>query len=231
MNIGDTVSLADKRDGKVYPVSKLADEKCWMTADLKLGNPSGTLTLTHEDTNLGTADSGDYTLPAQNTGTWCQSYSGSCFRQNNWIVSTNAEESYIYNWYTATGGPTSNIGYNTTNPSGDICPKGWQLPSGGSSSDFRNLDVAMGGTGTNRTDAAARDRFMNSYTAAPVKMNYTGYRSGGSTDSTTTAAFYLSRTVVDSDYAYYLYFSSSGNLSPQYYTSKYFGFAMRCVAK
>ena len=233
-NIGDTAELKDIRvvNGEIageetYSVAKLADGKCWMTEDLK----AGAGTYNHTTTNLGTVSASDYTIPAQNTGTWCATNDAACYQNSNWIISTNSAGSYLYNYYTATGGPTSNIGYDATQPTGDICPAGWQLPSGGSGGDFANLDIAMGGTGANRTDTTARDRFMTGYTTAPVNMNYTGFRYGSSTGYATTDAYYWSRTVLNSLNAYYLGFNSSGDLGFQTHNFKNFGLAIRCVAK
>ena len=47
-----SIQMVDKRDGKVYWVTKLADGNCWMTQNLDLDLSTST-TLTHADTDLG----------------------------------------------------------------------------------------------------------------------------------------------------------------------------------
>ena len=63
--IGAQLQVLDKRDGKLYWISKLADQKCWMTQNLELdlnstavaGSPNA---LTSENTNLKTYGSNGY---------------------------------------------------------------------------------------------------------------------------------------------------------------------------
>ncbi|MBR0465206.1 InlB B-repeat-containing protein [Candidatus Saccharibacteria bacterium] len=60
---GTQYTLTDKRDGKTYTVSKLADNKCWMTQNLDLDiGGEGTAMLTSENTNLTTSGSGAYVV-------------------------------------------------------------------------------------------------------------------------------------------------------------------------
>ena len=65
---GDQLQLIDIRDNKVYWVSKLADDKCWMTQNLDLDLDSN-VTLTHADTDLGWGSVID------TTATWTPRYS------------------------------------------------------------------------------------------------------------------------------------------------------------
>lgn len=58
---GTQYTLTDKRDGKTYTVSKLADNKCWMTQNLDLDiGGADTAPLTSENTNINTSGSGAY---------------------------------------------------------------------------------------------------------------------------------------------------------------------------
>ncbi|MBQ3305874.1 hypothetical protein IJH02_00325, partial [Candidatus Saccharibacteria bacterium] len=107
-----------------------------------------------------------------------------------------------------------------------ICPKGWKLPTGGSGGNFANLDIAYGGSGSNRIDADQRNKFM----AAPLNFNYTGYRYGGSVSYPSGDASYWSSTANSEVRAYDLSFGSDGIFFPQSSDSKYDGFAVRCVA-
>ncbi|MBR0416074.1 hypothetical protein IJI64_02860, partial [Candidatus Saccharibacteria bacterium] len=44
--------LSDIRDGETYTVRKLADGHCWMTENLRLGDPTKEITLTPADSNV-----------------------------------------------------------------------------------------------------------------------------------------------------------------------------------
>lgn len=50
-------TLTDSRGGTVrtYEVAKLADGKCWMLTNLKLGSTTGTITLTAQDSNVASS--------------------------------------------------------------------------------------------------------------------------------------------------------------------------------
>lgn len=66
---GTQYTLTDKRDGKTYTVSKLADGKCWMTQNLDLDiGGANTAPLTSENTNLTTSGSGAYAVGYRNVG-------------------------------------------------------------------------------------------------------------------------------------------------------------------
>ena len=99
MTTGTQYTLTDKRDSKEYKISKLADDKVWMTQNLDLDLDSGT-TYTNLDTDLGyNTSTGQYTTaawtPSRSTyatstnnihewcagGTWDSQY-GAC-EQNN----------------------------------------------------------------------------------------------------------------------------------------------------
>jgi hypothetical protein len=58
------LTLADNRgatpaDYRTYRIAKLADNKCWMLDNLKLGSTTGTTTLTPSDSNI----TSNFTLP------------------------------------------------------------------------------------------------------------------------------------------------------------------------
>lgn len=62
-NESAVIGLTDSRGGttRTYQVAKLADDKCWMLDNLKLGSTTGVINLTSSDTNLTTKTS--FTLP------------------------------------------------------------------------------------------------------------------------------------------------------------------------
>ncbi|MBQ3306459.1 hypothetical protein IJH02_03465 [Candidatus Saccharibacteria bacterium] len=206
---------------KTYTVRKLADGNCWMTEDLKLGGNSA-VTLTSSETDL--AQGTTYTLPVENTGTWCDTDSAACDNQSLWIK-TGVPNGYLYNWYTATAG-TGTYELTSDNAAGSICPKGWKLPTGGSGGQFATLDVAYGGSGENRSDVS----WVAKFTADPLSFNYTGYVDG-TVSSTVNRASYWSRTANTTEInAFRFDFRIGGNFILQFSSSKFTGYAIRCLA-
>ena len=194
-----------------------------MTEDLKLGGDSA-VTLTSDETNL--AQGASYTLPAENTGTWCTDQTAACYNQSL-MLKTGVPNGYLYNWYAATAGTGvygTSAGVNAT---ASICPKGWKLPTGGSGGNFANLDIAYGGSGSSRTGDTSQ---VTKFLASPLNFNYTGYRYGGSVYNPSDGAYYWSSTANSEVYAYYLSFNSDGVFFPQDNYYRYHGFAVRCVA-
>ncbi|MBQ6313818.1 hypothetical protein IJI29_03140 [Candidatus Saccharibacteria bacterium] len=166
MNIGDVTALTDTRDNNTYAVAKLADGKCWMIENLRLGGEEA-MTLTSSDSNIASGSS--FTLSASQdptTNAWCNDDSADCIDQS--MLSSNNTTNTIanmtspmldpdeskgiysmgnyYNWYSATAG-TGTGSMLSGNATGSICPAGWHLPTGYTNGEFSALDVAMGGTG------------------------------------------------------------------------------------
>ncbi len=249
-----TVYLRDARDDTVYAVKKLADGKCWMTENLILGHDKG-YALTNEYTNIQSTDTATYYLPqagyrgALNSSSTSGSATFDSSNDNQAQVQYRAQGSSgdqsssgtlgqstgYYNFYAATLGCSY---YQDGLSSGqcasgyiqkDICPKGWQLPVGGNSTStnqFSLLDIAMGGTGANRNDATARDRFLNQ-----ASFLYSGYYNSSQLYGVGSYGYWWSSTVSNTNYSYSLGLSSGGNVNPQDGSGKYYGFAVRCVAQ
>ena len=222
-----TVKLVDDRtDGTAktkysYTVKKLADGNCWMTENLKLTN----VTISNADSNLPSGKT--VTIPASSTANWCTTNSTACDNQLMTLDATDtsisgqssAQPSYgvYYNWYTATATYGT---YETAsgNVSYDICPKGWKLPTGGSSGEFQSLYSKY-----NTSD------LMTKATGGPAFV-LSGYRDGSSTRNQGSDGNYWSSTANNSSSAYRLGLYSS-NVSPARSGYKYYGFSVRCVAK
>jgi hypothetical protein len=88
-----------------------------------------------------------------------------------------------------------------------LCPLPWRVPT---KDDFVELN--------DNTNA-------NTLIAA---WGYGGGANGSSMNYVSSNALYWPSTENSSNYAYYLYYLS-GNVYPQNYTHKYFGFQIRCV--
>ena len=114
-------TLIDARDGNEYTVVKLADGRCWMASNLRLGGDEPVV-LTPDDSDVYE----DWTLPASNPK----------FTRDENNVAFVMDETHggYYNWYAATAGSGNDTYTNTTGRSIDyarysICPKGWKLPT------------------------------------------------------------------------------------------------------
>lgn len=169
------VSLTDSRGGttRTYKVAKLADNKCWMLDNLKLGSTTGSITLTPSDSNVAT----NFTLPQLYSGT-SSSYRSYDNPQAYGPVpgdtgSNETNYGYLYNWPAATAGETqTSMPAGSGNANNSICAKGWRLPTGGdTSSDFTTLDKAFGGTGSSANNGPSLSKWQYS---GPFKGVYSG---------------------------------------------------------
>jgi len=200
-NYVPTKTLTDTRDNNTYTVSKLADGKCWMTKNLSIAGK----TITPADSDVAS----NYTIPAS-------SISGfTSYDTSNAYVNSDGG---FYSWYTATAGTgtqsLSTNGYNTTV---SICPKGWRLPtSGNSNSDFNVL--------YNNYNSSSALR------SAPMNLTLSGYAYSSSMNDQGSGGYYWSSTVYSFSNAYSLYLNSSG-VTPSDYSTKFYGFSVRCVAR
>ena len=241
--VGDEKILKDTRDGHTYTIRKMEDNRCWMTQNLRLGTKSdGTgatmdsnLTLTPEDSDVNF----NFTIPTsavQTSGTTSWGSGVRVFNNSNkWITPTSSgnnstvntsgtppvQSQYIgnyYNWYTATAS-SSTLSSNAT---GSICPKGWKLPTGGSSSNFTGLITTALNIGNN---AAGSWTLQN----APYHFVLSGYYSGG-VNGQGSSGNWWSSTDSGSGNAYGLKLVATG-VSPQGEDSKNLGYSVRCVAR
>ena len=198
-NYVPTKTLTDTRDNNTYTVSKLADGKCWMTQNLRIINK----TITPDNSDVTT----NYTIPAS-------SISGfNSFDTSNAYVDSDGG---FYTWYTATAGTgTQSFSAQGQNTIVSICPKGWRLPTGGDSGEFKALN--------NR---------YSSYSDLMANIDFTlsGNVNSGSRRDQGSYGYYWSSTVVSGGYPYYLYLNTS-NIYPANYINKSLGFSVRCIAR
>ena len=201
----------------------MADGKVWMTENLKLTNA----TLNSSSSNLPTGAT--FSLPASSTARWCTtSNSTNCDGAANVLDATDtsisgqssAQSNYgvYYNWFAATAGEGT-YDKSSGSVSRDICPKGWRLPTVGSSGGFQGLYNA----GYNTTS------LMQKTTGGPAFV-LSGYRYGSSTDNQGSSGLYWSSTAINNNGAYSLVLNSS-SVSPAYNNRKYGGFSVRCLAQ
>ena len=199
-NYVPTVTLIDTRDNNTYTVSKLADGKCWMTQNLRIINK----TITPADSNV----TANYTIPAP-------SLSGfSSYDTSNAYVDSDGG---FYTWYTATAGTgTRSLSANGQNTTASICPKGWRLPTSGSSGEFQAL----------------YDNYNSSLAlrSNPVNLTLFGHVNSSSRYGQGATGPHWSSTVRSGDNAYNLHLNVS-NVYPADSNGKYNGFPVRCIAE
>ena len=235
MNTGEVTALTDTRDNNTYAVAKLADGKCWMMENLRLD--LATATITADNTNSPTTTFVTQATSATSTTTMCGNETQACidkiaFDANN--INRNLTASYNgnnnnsslwsygvwYNWYTATAGNGS-FSQTVGDAEGDICPKNWRLPTGGTNGEVYQLNVAVNGGATN-VDTGLR--------AYPVNMVYAGDHNKNNDSNRGTYARYWTATTSNAGQAYRLGVKSN-EVTPLKAYSKWDAFSVRCVAK
>lgn len=199
--IGTTGTLTDTRDGNTYTVAKLKDGKCWMTQNLSIMNK----TITSADSDL--PDNRTYTIPARDFENFTGDY------DNDAVYSASDYGSY-YSFYTATAGwADQNI--REGNAPISICPKGWRLPTGGSTGDYSALYA--------KYNSSALMQGEPGFTLGGFISNY--YGDWGE------VGYYWTATVKDINTAYRLSLDNSSVHSLDSTYARSDGFAVRCVAR
>ena len=239
LSIGDTLALMDTRDNNIYTVTKLQDNNCWMTENLRL-DPS-TVTFDSTNTNSPTTDFLSAVQNTASTNTMCNTDNSGCidtvqFNTNNinrsFTPTYNANStnrswySYgvMYNWFTATAG-NGTYAMDTGSVTGDICPAGWRLPTGGQNSDITELNRIINGGATN--SATSLLKYPNNFVRSG---DYNNNKPGGRG----TYARYWTATATNSVNAYRFGIGTSSNINtvtPANSYNKWDGFAVRCIVK
>ena len=127
-----------------------------------------------------------------------------------------------YQFNAATAGTGASVTSHGDNASSSICPKGWRLPSRGSSSTTGNEFYELT-TGTGATTGAI-------FAEAPYYFIPAGYIFSGSLNYAGNNGYYWSSTADSSSYACNLYFYSAVVIPSGYYTRD-FGLSVRCLAR
>ena len=234
MSIGGVTALTDTRDNNTYAVAKLADEKCWMIENLRLGGDSP-MTLTTNDTQsagiLPAATYGDNWLTYP---TDTRQMSNINTAQPESIVTNVNQKNYAfgnhYSWFAAssvTERAESILDYDNTS----ICPKGWRLPNSG---EFRGLI-------SNNTLEDFPNNFVRSGFVSDEQHGVFDNRERGSVAQINTGhatGFYWTSTAthdtsVSCDFADDASPSCSNSMNPSFHGtdgSESDGFTIRCVS-
>lgn len=250
--VGATTTAIDTRDNKGYTVARMADGKLWMTKNLQLDPSNLATTITASNTNNPTNAFMTWAnaSPAATTTGWCTTYtSASCtdtFTYNNYQTgnagmdaqgSIYDEYGVYYNYYTATAGHGDSSHSSYDNMSGDICPYGWRLATGGSASEFATFNTQV-------NSGSTTDGYTNLGPGTLFNLPFAGYWNGSTAyfngDDTTAPQAQIS---AGTTYSYSTYLSgffygfnknlndlSSSWVRTSYTTLRTYGLPIRCVA-
>ena len=222
-------SVTDNRGGttRTYRIAKLADNKCWMLDNLKLGSTTGTTTLTSADSNV----SSNFILPQVQTGGSASYDTPTVSGPVPGDTGTGATNyGYLYDWSAATAGETQ-ASITSGNAAHSICAKGWRLPVGGAYNsgvgDFADLDRAFGGTGmpawSGETNIAQWQH------AGPFRGVFAGYWWEGFNDQGSYGFLWSSSAAPGwLDDAFYAYFNAD-EVYPGINANRGHGFGVRCL--
>lgn len=141
-----------------------------------------------------------------------------------------------YTWAAAMANTSQLANITDSNAAGtSVCPKGWQLPIGGTSStpvalSFAKLDKELGGTGLNQ-DSANNSVPSEKWRAYPNNFLYSGKYVGSSGSTVGNNGWYWSTSASSDGIAYRLNLSDNA-LSPggvDGSDNKFNGMSVRCV--
>lgn len=235
-------TVTDARGGttRTYEIAKLADNKCWMLANLKLGGTSS-ITLTPSDSDVAS----NLTLPALVT-TGDNEYDSP--RVYGPVPGDNpskpaANHGYMYNFSAATAGETrTSLPAGNGNAAHSICPANWRLPTGrvgSSGGDFAQLDIAFGGNGNyHQFSSPSAPRWQPT---GAFKATFGGrwYNVGGVSGfaSVGDGSLWSSSAFSDASEKAFRAYVSPGYFDPGYVnpggadTDRYVGFGVRCLLR
>ena len=237
MNTGEYLALRDERDNDVYAVSKLADGHCWMTENLRLAPSAVAFSTTN--TNSPTADFITEAVTSQDSNTLCNTDSSACIDQvlfnandinrgssmtpspsDNGTIYSWYSYGVMYGWYTATAG-NGDYAMPSGNVTGDICPAGWRLPTGGGSGEYVSLTNAVGGANNMEKN--------NNLLAFPNNFIYSGDYNYNTSGGRGTYGRYWSATPNGKAKAFRLGVAQSNWVTPDGSWNKWDAFAVRCI--
>ncbi|MBQ8156351.1 hypothetical protein IJ101_01005 [Candidatus Saccharibacteria bacterium] len=245
VDMNETITVRDVRDGETYLIGKLADNKCWMLDNLALDltNPSVLNSLSSANTNIDSATEtatlkslkegnrttetpwyADGTFVAAWDSTHTTDYynraSVNVASKNTTVTSYGSGSGKVgvyYNYCAASAGSYCyDENAGTNNATQDICPAGWRMPTGSDSGEYQVLYAAYGSNATN---------FRNA-----LSIPLSGSFSYGSARNQESIGFFWSSTRNSDNNMYDLAVGSSF-VSPQAYSYRVAGNSVRCLLK
>ena len=204
-------TVYDNRDDQAYTVARLKDGRCWMIDDLRLGYNTIYTDLTSTNTNLSS------TITAATFSSW-KNQAGSVSSGGFTTPSTGTDPTsgraygVTYNYYAASAGTISGDS-NSSNATYDICPVGWRLPTGVSTTgDFAKMFAVYNTYSLIKSPVTDGGAAMNDYSPTSGVSRY-------------WSSTYNSSNTMRTTYVTTSYISSTFNLQRQYKNT------IRCVLK
>ncbi len=226
-DIGDSITVVDKRDDKEYTVRYINGE-CWMTQNLRYlgdtGSAAKTMTIGNNNSNVANTSIELYSLNSSNAGNF-NAYSSHCdsTNGNNYACvydSGDTTTGVWYNYFAASAGTISGSSNNTAATS-DICPAGWHLPSGPNTTANTDYNKLVGNT-TSGWQAATSG--LTAFSGVAGGRYYIGSL------GITGHGLWWSATAYDTANRSNLgYYSSDGQFHGNFYFYRYSGNFVRCV--
>ena len=173
-------TVVDIRDNEEYQVQRLADGKCWMLDNLRLGDDTDTYSLTSENTHIDN----NFTLPASSTMPAKADYIAAINTDDRDTTVTttygvgSSKVGTYYNFCAASGG-TQCDDTTTGDATYDICPRYWRLPSGGTTAATSEQQTLASGYNTQADFLAGASiifsGFLEQSTGSVSNLNTSGY--------------------------------------------------------
>ena len=227
-DIGENVTVYDKRDGKDYTV-KYINGECWMTQNLRYlgdtGSTTKTMTIDNSNSNVTNKSITLYSLDSSNAGNF-NAYSKHCDSTNSYNYacvydSGSTSTGVWYNYYAASAG-TISTNSNSTATSSDICPKNWHLPSGPNTTANTDINKLVGNT-TSGWQAATTGLTAFGAVAGGV------YRGGWL--SAADFGYWWSATAFSATIHYGLIYNVQFFGDDDTFFDRYYGLFVRCVTE
>ena len=189
-------------------VKTLSNANCASKGWVNVGDDSGYTALTEEQTDSASSSNPTYEVTVVNED--AKTYDA------HYLVGN------YYQWNAATAGTGGES--VASDAAGSICPKGWALPTSGSSSrQYAQLTSAY--------DISDNQAGSTAITQAPLYFSPVGYVYSGSLSSAGEYGDYWPSSAESDSYAYLLYFFS-GHVDPSNsFGDRYMGQPIRCLAR
>ena len=223
---GSVIALTDYRDNETYAVARIEDGSCWMIENVRI-NPS-IANITSSNTNSPTSS---FLSEMREQNDWCSEATEECANKVLTYSLGTVGAGKLYNWYTATAG---NGKLDTDgNPSGDLCPAGWHLPTG-QGGEISSLVATIGGNTTSEYfTGATATTIKRNLTTYPNNFIYAGYYTSSLMGSTTAMEVWTSEGFTNSDTHWAFRLATTSDSTSWVYTGygrvKQNGASMRCI--
>ena len=214
-NNGDTTIMVDERDDNEYQVTNI-NGNIWMTQNLRFKGTN----LTPANSNVANNKTMTYYGLSNNDPGFSSHCDVSNGTSNACIKDSGSEEIGVhYNYYAATAGTVSGTS-NSTIATEDICPAGWKLPTGPSTTNAADFGLLANTTYTGWVKNTELDMFNG--------VAGGDYYNGSLVDP--TYGYWWSASAANASERYYLEYKNDGKfLIDGISQSRHWGYSIRCV--